>query len=78
MEEIILAKSPIQGRQPKTLLCHTKDIMASVELLYGHANSPTRLAREWLRFFRLKNEDYECFLMNALGRGGFSRSWQSE
>ncbi len=71
MEEIILAKSPIQGRQPKTLLCHTKDIMASVELLYGHANSPTRLAREWLRFFRLKNEDYECFLMNALAAAAF-------
>ncbi len=66
MEGIILAKSPIPGRQPKTLLCHTKDIMASVELLYGNANAPTRLAREWLRFFRLKNEDYERFLMNTL------------
>ena len=71
MEEFILAKSPIQGRQPKTLLCHTKDIMASVELLYGHTNSPTRLAREWLRFFRLKNEDYERFFMNTLAAAAF-------
>lgn len=70
MEEIILAKSPIQGRQ-KTLLCHTKDVMASVELLYGHTNSPTRLAREWLRFFRLKNEDYERFFMNTLAAAAF-------
>ncbi len=66
MDEIILAKSPIPGRRPKTLLEHTKDIMTSVELLYGTANAPTRLGREWLRFFRLKNEDYESFLINTL------------
>lgn len=66
MEDIILAKSHIPGRQPKTLLCHTKDVMASVELLYGNVNAPTRLAQEWLRFFRLKNDDYERFLINTL------------
>ena len=70
MEEIILAKSPIPGRQPKTLLDHTKDIMTSVELLYGTEDHPTRLAREWLRFFRLKEDDYTRFLINTKASAG--------
>ena len=70
MEEIILAKSPIPGRQPKTLLDHTKDIMASVELLYGTEGYPTRLAQEWLRFFRLKEDDYTRFLINTKASAG--------
>ena len=48
MNGVILAKSPIPGRPPKTLLSHTKDIMDSVELLYGTEGRPTRLAQEWL------------------------------
>ncbi len=66
MNDVILAKSPIPGRPPKTLLSHTKDIMDSVELLYGTEGRPTRLAQEWLRFFRLKEDDYPRFLINTL------------
>lgn len=66
MNGVILAKSPIPGRPPKTLLSHTKDIMDSVELLYGTEGRPTRLAQEWLRFFRLKEDDYTRFLINTL------------
>ena len=69
MDAIILAKSPIPGR-PKTLLGHTKDIMTSVELLYGTEDRPTHLALEWLRFFRLKEDDYARFLTNAMASAG--------
>ena len=70
MDAIILAKSPIPGRRPKTLLGHTKDIMTSVELLYGTEDRPTHLALEWLRFFRLKEDDYARFLTNAMASAG--------
>ena len=71
MEDIILAKSPIPGREPKTLLSHTKEVINTVELLYGNANTPTRLGREWLRFFRLKYEEYESFLINTVAAAAF-------
>ena len=71
MEAVILAKSPIPGRPPKTLLSHTKDIMNSVEWLYGTEDHPTRLAQEWLRFFRLKEDDYPRFLVNTLASAAF-------
>lgn len=70
MSEVILAKSPIQGRPEKTLLSHTKDIMASVELLYGTERHPTRLAQAWLRFFRLREDDYARFLTNTIASAG--------
>ena len=68
MEEVLLAKShPISGKSPKTLVEHTKDVIQSVELLFGcKGGSPTRLAREWLRFFRLERECYEEFFANTL------------
>ena len=70
MDEIILAKSPIPGRPSKTLLDHTSDIVTSVELLYGTEDRPTRLAQEWLRFFRLKEDDCTRFLINTKASGG--------
>ena len=67
MEEALLAKSPVSGKSPKTLVEHTKDVMQSVELLFGcKEGSPTRLAREWLRFFRLEGEYYGEFFANTL------------
>ena len=70
MSEVILAKSCIPGKPPKTLLSHTKDVMASVELLYGTEGRPTRLAQEWLRFFRLKEDDHTRFLINTMASAG--------
>ena len=70
MREVILAKSPIQEMPPKTLLSHTKDIMNSVEWLYGTEDRPTRLAQEWLRFFRLRENDYARFLINTKASAG--------
>jgi CRISPR-associated endonuclease/helicase Cas3 len=33
--------------------------------------SPTRLAREWLRFFRLENGEYSRFLTNTIAAAAF-------
>ena len=70
MEELILAKSPIPGRPPKTLLDHTQDIMRVVGLLYGTKDRPTHLAQAWLRFFRLREDDFARFLANTMASAG--------
>ena len=70
MDEEILAKSPIPGRPPKTLLKHTQEIMRAVELLYGTEECPTRLSRAWLRFFRLREDDFARFLTNTMASAG--------
>jgi hypothetical protein len=54
MNESLLAKSSIDGRPAKTLVDHTKDVMAAVGFLYGTEDQPTRLAREWA----LLHEDF--------------------
>ena len=71
MNQPLLAKSSVSGKPPKTLVDHTKDVIAAVGFLYGTEDRPTRLAREWLRFFRLEREDYNCFLANTLGAAAF-------
>jgi CRISPR-associated endonuclease/helicase Cas3 len=71
MPTLLLAKSPIPGQPPKTLLAHTQEVMAAVEYLYGTENRPSRLAREWLRFFRLEATDYNRFRINTLAAAGF-------
>ena len=71
MPTLLLAKSPIPGQLPKTLLAHTQEVMAAVDYLYGTENRPTRLAREWLRFFRLEATDYNRFRINTRAAAGF-------
>ena len=44
--------------------------MAAVGLLFGTEDQPTRLAQEWLRFFRLKENDYVRFLVNTMASAG--------
>jgi CRISPR-associated endonuclease/helicase Cas3 len=69
MPALLLAKSPIPGQPPKTLLAHTQEVMAAVEYLYGTENRPSRLAREWLRFFRLEATNYNRFRITRACRG---------
>jgi CRISPR-associated endonuclease/helicase Cas3 len=71
MNQPLLAKSSISGKPPKTLVGHTGDVTAAVKFLYGTENHPTRLAQEWLRFFRLAREDYNRFLANTLAAAAF-------
>lgn len=59
----ILAKSPAQGRQI-TLSEHTATIRDAAGCLFGSASQPTRLGREWCRFFRLGLEQFRTFLIN--------------
>src|SRR6266576_1781049 len=71
MSELLLAKSAVLDQAPKTLVDHTSDVIATVGFLYGTEDCPTPLAREWLRFFRLQNEEYERFLANTLAAAAF-------
>src|SRR5437867_2284590 len=71
MSEVLLAKSAISGKPPKTLVDHTRDVIATVGFLYGTPDSPTRLGREWLRFFRLGREDYKRFHTNTIAAAAF-------
>jgi CRISPR-associated endonuclease/helicase Cas3 len=69
VEEImpeLLAKSLKKGQQPKTLLQHTLDVMDAAECLFGTAGEPARLAREWLRFFKIPDTQCAAFHANLL------------
>src|SRR5687768_1382236 len=71
MNELLLAKSSTGNRPAKTLVDHTNDVMAAVSFLYGSEDRPTRLAHEWLRFFRLEIEEYNRFLVNTRAAAAF-------
>ena len=58
----LLAKSPKKDLPPKTLIDHTRDVLAAVAALFGREGEPTRLARSWLRFFGLLESDFPRFL----------------
>ena len=72
MSKPLLAKSSVLGKPSKTLVDHTAEVVATVGFLYGTEDQPTRLAHEWLRFFRLnQSEDYNHFLANTLAAAAF-------
>lgn len=71
MSELLLAKSAFLDKPPKTLVDHTSDVIATVGFLYGTRDCPTRLAREWLRFFRLESDECRRFLINTLAAAAF-------
>ncbi len=66
----ILAKSLKNSDSPEdgeTLIGHTEKVIQSFQLMFGaDSNSPTRLASEWLRFFKLKEADFGIFHINGL------------
>lgn len=66
----ILAKSsktPENPRPGETLFGHTQKVVESYRLIFGgDQNSPTRLAVEWLRFFKLSEADFSAFIKHGL------------
>ena len=46
---------------PRTLLQHSEDVLECAESIFC---KPSRLRRNWQRFFRLSNYQYEQFLLN--------------
>ena len=66
--QTLLAKS---GVNPPTLERHTRDVVDAAESLFGAWTEPTRLGREWLRFFRLGPADAPQFLANLLAAALF-------
>jgi CRISPR-associated endonuclease/helicase Cas3 len=68
MSDIILAKSPTSSgtqRFEETLPGHTRQVMQSFVILFG-SESPTRLARKWLRFFKLGDDAWDAFFIHGL------------
>lgn len=68
---ILLAKQTANADEPvidATLLGHSRQVITSFRLLFGSIDSPTRLTRQWLGFFRLKTQSHLVpFLRNGLG-----------
>ncbi|OQW34295.1 MAG: hypothetical protein A4E19_02205 [Nitrospira sp. SG-bin1] len=63
MLEKILAKSPVGSREI-TLSEHVATVRDAVVYLFGSTEQPTRLGREWVRFFRLQPSQFQEFLLN--------------
>jgi CRISPR-associated endonuclease/helicase Cas3 len=61
----ILAKSAAAGRDPVTLAGHIDDVLSAVCTMFGAPGRPTRLARSWLRLFKLPDEEFEAFFINV-------------
>jgi CRISPR-associated endonuclease/helicase Cas3 len=57
------------GRQRKSLLDHTQDVVLALARLYGSATEPTRLGRCWQRFFGLDN--YPAFVNCGIAAAAF-------
>jgi CRISPR-associated endonuclease/helicase Cas3 len=71
MNHLLAKKTPPNGK-PKTLVDHTLDVADAAAALFGSQQMPTRLSREWLRFFCLDPEaDRAAFLANLLAASLF-------
>ena len=64
----LMAKSARGGRDGRTLVQHTVDVVDAFVALFGQPEAPTRLARRWSNFFRLDSPD-------ALLRNGLAAAW---
>ncbi|MBT8764419.1 CRISPR-associated helicase Cas3' [Desulfohalobiaceae bacterium Ax17] len=65
----LLAKccpEPDNPPEQATLLGHTKAVVEAFINLFGTANFSTRLAKRWLKFFRLNIKYYPIFFINTL------------
>jgi CRISPR-associated endonuclease/helicase Cas3 len=66
MDKTLFAKSAVAGKPPKTLVDHTTEVISCVTLLFGTADTPKRLGREWLRFFRMEDDAWGRFFVNVM------------
>ncbi len=67
MTAAILAKSPYQidGKVRRVRLAdHARDVLRATDLMFGAPGDPTRLAKKWLRFFKLPTATFDAFLQN--------------
>jgi CRISPR-associated endonuclease Cas3-HD len=55
------SKSGPQIDMEITLTGHTKCVLWAIDALFGGKDSPTPLAKSWLRFFGLTEEDFPRF-----------------
>ena len=65
------AKSPTRDGRRLSLVQHTVEVMEAAEQLFGKPGIPTRLGREWLRFFRLEAAVFDVFARTLRAAAGF-------
>ncbi|MGI8548736.1 MAG: CRISPR-associated helicase Cas3' [Gemmatimonadaceae bacterium] len=68
----LMAKSGGSGGPGRTLAAHTFDVVEAFTSLFGTPGKPTRLSRQWLKFFRLNGA--EAFIRNGLA-AAWTHDW---
>src|SRR5687768_14238255 len=66
MFDQILAKSQRPGSPtpPVTLDQHANDVLEAAHVMFGTLGNQTRLATQWLRFFKLPRSSFNAFVNN--------------
>ena len=67
MDAQLLAKSlphSRSGQLPITLDQHARDVLEAAHVMFGTPGHPTRLAKQWLRFFKLPPDTFDGFVNN--------------
>ena len=66
----LLAKRPANPESPRfeeTFLGHSLKVFESFKIIFGVTeNQPTRVAKHWLQFFKIKEHDFSAFYLNGL------------
>ena len=70
MNQLLAKKTPANG-MTKSLVDHTRDVVDAAQTLFGSSDCPSRLGREWLRFFRLDLTHWHSFYANLLAASLF-------
>jgi len=67
--EYILAKKSRTPKSPhpdETLVGHTSKVIESFRTMFGSEELPTRLAHQWLHFFKVEESFFKSFFVNGL------------
>src|SRR5205823_4870486 len=60
----IYAKSALLDGRRISLADHSRQVLHAASLVFGRHGHPTRLALQWLRFFRLDRSSFDVFFSN--------------
>jgi CRISPR-associated endonuclease/helicase Cas3 len=62
----IIAKVVPATSEPLSLIDHTRDVVNASRALFGSGDAPSRLGRQWLRFFRITAETHAHAFFSCL------------
>ena len=67
----LIAKAVPNTGTPLKLIDHTRDVVDASRALFGEIESPSRLGRQWLKFFRLTEAADATLFFNCLHAAGW-------